>query len=440
MHSRFQQPLIAAAILLISSAARGDDFLTSGASARSTATGGAYLASGDSALDAMAINPAGLTLLGAPRLDISVAGMFARGQFTNAANSNGRLDSNGVVPYGAFGTPVGKSRFSVGVAVLPELMSAAKWRYADAPGGAGGVSYGLLNNNSEILAMRSAVGAGVDLGSRVRIGATFGATYNSNTLQTAYVFQSNPALAGLKTLLDLQTSGVGWNGSVGALVRASRAIEIGVTYKTRTTVASKGVATGNAGVQFAAIGLGGARPDFRYDAEVDNTLPQSVIGNVAWRVNPRLRVVGQMDWIDWRDAFAGLPVILTNGNNADINGLLGTSGINDTIPLQWRDQFITRFGVERTWLENTVLRAGYAHSNDPVPRSTLSPLTAAITRNVVSAGLGYQHGRYRFDFGYTIDPTAQEVSGQSVLKSGEYSNSRMKVGVQGVFFTTSIRL
>jgi hypothetical protein len=96
--------------------------------------------------------------------------------------------------------------------------------------------------------------------------------------------------------------------------------------------------------------------------------------------------------------------------------------------------------VERSWLENTVLRAGYAHSNDPVPGSTLSPLTAAITRNVVSAGLGYQYGRYRFDFGYTIDPTAQAVSGQSVLKAGEYSNSRVRVGVQGVFFTTSIRL
>jgi long-chain fatty acid transport protein len=369
-----------------------------------------------------------------------VAGMFARGQFTNSANSDGRLDSNGALPYGAFGTPIGKSRFSLGIAVLPELMSAAKWRYVDAPGGVGGVSYGSLNNNSEILAMRSAVGVGVYLGSRVQIGATFGAIYNSNTLQTAYVFQNNPALAGLKTALDLRTNGVGWNGSVGALVRASKTVEIGVTYDTRTTVASKGVATGNAGVQFAAIGLGAARPDFRYDAEVDNTLPQSATVNVAWRVNPRLRLVGQTDWINWKNAFVSLPVILTNGNNADINGLLGTNGINDSIPLQWRDQFITRFGVERSWLENAVVRAGYAHSNDPVPGSTLSPLTAAITRNMLSAGLGYQYGRYRFDFGYTIDPTAQGTSGQSLLKSGEYNNSRIKLGVQSLFFTTSIRL
>ena len=86
----------------------------------------------------MAINPAGLTRLAAPTLDLSAVGIFARGQFTNSANSDGRLDSVGVVPYGAFGTRIGKSRFSLGVAALPELMSSAKWRYVDAPGGVGG--------------------------------------------------------------------------------------------------------------------------------------------------------------------------------------------------------------------------------------------------------------------------------------------------------------
>lgn len=432
--------LCALAAAALAGTALGDDFLTSGASARSTAAGGVYLPSSDNALDAMAINPAGLTSLSAPTLDLSVAAMFARGQFVNSANSNGRLDSNGAVPFGAFGTPLGKSRFSVGVAVLPELMSAAKWRYVDAPGGAGGVSYGMLNNNSEILAMRTAAGLGVSLGSRVQIGATFGAVYNSNTLETAYVFQSNPALTGLKTLLDLHTNGVGWNGSVGARVRLSKRLEFGVAYKTQTTIASKGTATGNAGVQFAAIGLGAARPDFKYNAEVDNTLPQSVTANIAWRVTPRLRLVTQADWINWKNAFTALPVILTNGNNSDINGLLGTNGIKDSIPLQWRDQLVARIGVERDWLENASLRAGYAHSNDPVPGSTLSPLTAAITRNTLSGGIGYRMGRWRFDFSYSVDPTATATSGQSVLHSGEYNNSTVKVGTQSVVATTSIRL
>ena len=118
-------------------------------------------------------------------------------------------------------------------------------------------------------------------------------------------------------------------------------------------------------------------------------------GNLSpfYKVNSRRRLIGEADWIDWKDAFSRLPVILTNGNNTDINGPLKRIAITDSIQLQWRDQVVARAGVERSWLENTVFRTGYAHSNSPVPDATLSPLTAAITRHTMSAGIGYPHGR-----------------------------------------------
>jgi long-chain fatty acid transport protein len=440
MSSFAKSAILAAAVLITANAAWCDDFLASGGSARTVATGGAWIPSSAGALDAMAINPAGLTMLSAPTLDASLESAFARGQFVNSANPNGLLNSNGAIPYGAFGMPLGSSPFSLGVAVLPELMSAANWRYTDTPGGVGGVSYGPLNNNSDILAMRAVAGLGWAVSKRVKIGASFGGVYNRNTLETAYVFQTNPALAGLKTLLDLHTSGAGWNGSAGVLVQASKQLQFGAAYRSHTTIQSTGIATGNAGIQFAQIGLGAARPDFQYDAEVDNTLPQSVTANGVWQATSRLRLVGQADWIDWRDAFTNLPVILTNGNNADINGLLQTNGIKDSIPLDWRNQMVERVGVERSWRENAAFRAGYAHANSPVPSSTLTPLTAAITRNTLSAGFGYQFGRCRLDAAYSVDPTAQQSVQQSTIKSGEYSNSRVSVGVQSVILTTSFRL
>ncbi len=261
-----------AVCLLAPGAARADDFLISGAS-RSAGTGATWIPSSTSALGAMAINPAGLAVLSAPSLDFGAYGAFATGRFTNSANSAGSLNSAGAVPFGAFGTPIAAGRFSIGAAILPQLLSAANWRYTDTPGGAGGVSYGPLNNKSDITVLRGTVGMGLYLGPRLQLGATVGTVYNSNTLETAYVFQTNPALAGLKTLLDLHTSGVGWNTTVGALVHVSKRLEFGVSYKSPTKVKSTGDATGNAGIQFAAIGLGAARPDFRYDAEVDNLFP-----------------------------------------------------------------------------------------------------------------------------------------------------------------------
>jgi long-subunit fatty acid transport protein len=433
--------ILSAAVLAVAAApAWCDDFLLSGASARTVGVAGAYVPSADNPQDAMAINPAGLALLGGRRLDVSVASMFARGHFSNAANTDAQLNSNGAVPFAAFGTPIGKSRFTLGLGLLPELMAMSRWQYRDAPGGAGGVSYGLMNHNSEIMAMRASAGLGVFLSQKVQVGVTFGGVYNSNTLQTAYVFQSHPALAGLKTGLDLHTTGYGWKTTVGVLVHPTRNFEFGVAWKSKVNIASKGTATGNAGVQFAAIGLGAARPDFRYDAQVDNILPQSLVGNIAWSVNPRTRIVAQGDWVNWKNAFATLPVTLTNGNNADINGLLKTNGIKDGIPLDWKDQVVGRVGVERSWLEAATLRFGYARASNPVPSSTLSPLTAAITRNNLSAGFGYRFAKWRVDAAYSVDPTATAQSGRSALKSGEYNNSTVKLNTQAVVLTASFRL
>jgi long-subunit fatty acid transport protein len=354
-------------------------------------------------------------------------------------NTNAPLkDAPGVIPYGAFGTPIAHSRFSIGLGVVPELVSVSNWNYVDAPGIAG-ASYGLQKQKSAILAARAVAGVSFAVNRKLSLGVSGGAVYNSNTLETPYVFQSNPALAGLKTLLDLHTTGVGWNTSVGLIASPTDRVQFNAAWKSRTTINSTGDANGNIGVQLTALGLGGARPDFHYSAGVQNVLPQSVLAGMNWRVDGGWIFAVQADWINWKDAFASLPVSLTNGNNADINGLLGSSAIFDRVPLNWKDQYSFHGGVERLLTEAISLRAGYAHFNNPIPASTLSPLTAAIMTNQVSAGIGYRHGRWRFDLAYGIDPTAQENVVKTALLSGEYSNSKVRIGTQSTSLNTSFR-
>ena len=130
---------------------------------------------------------------------------------------------------------------------------------------------------------------------------------------------------------------------------------------------------------------------------------------------------------------------LTNGNNADINGLLGSSGIFDRVPLEWKNQASFRGGVVRLLTENISLRGGYAYSTNPVPASTLSPLTAAIMTNQLSTGIGYRHGHWRADLGYGIDPAHQENVGKTALLSGEYANSKVRIGTQTLGLGTSFQ-
>ncbi|HXP84002.1 MAG TPA: outer membrane protein transport protein [Bryobacteraceae bacterium] len=407
------------------------------ASARSMALGGVYLPSSGGVTDALASNPAGLALAGSRTIDLSLTSIFARGSFSNSVNTNAPLnDSPGVVPYGAFGTPIGHSRFSIGVGLVPELTSVSNWNYVDAPGVAG-ASYGLQKQKSAIVAARSVAGLGFALNKKLSLGVSVGAVYNTNTLETPYVFQSYPALAGLKTLVDLHTAGVGWNTSVGLIANPTDRVQFNVAWKSRTTINSSGDANGNIGVQLAALGMGGARPDFHYAAGVQNVLPQSVLAGVNWRVDGHWIFALQSDWTNWKDSFASLPVSLTNGNNADINGLLGSNAIFDRVPLNWKDQYSFRGGVERFLTENIILRGGYAHANNPVPASTLSPLTAAIMGNQLSTGIGYRHNHWRFDLGYGFDPTAQENVGKTALLSGEYANSKVRIGTQSLGLNTS---
>jgi long-subunit fatty acid transport protein len=419
--------------------ARAQDFYQTATSAESLAHGGVYIPSSTSVLDALAANPAGLTAIGGRTLDASVSTVFARGSFVNSVNTDGTIKSfAGVLPYGAFGTPIGHSRFSIGLGVMPEMMMSADWTYVDAPGAAG-ATYGLQQNKSAILGARSAAGLGINFGPRFSLGFTVGAVYNTNTLQAPYIFQTNPVLAGAKTLLDLHTNGIGWNGSVGVLARPTPRVQIGLSYKSRTTVDSHGTATGNAGVQFAALGLGGARPDFAYNAEVQNMFPQSMLASVAWQARSTWQLALQSGWIDWKRAFVALPVTLTNGNNADINGLLGSNSLSDTVPLHWKDQFTFRAGVVHSLGENLSWSGGFAHSTNPVPSATLTPMTAAITGNQLSTGLSYGVGPYRFNFAYSLGLTAQENVTTSSLLAGEYNNSQVRVGTQALTFGTQIR-
>jgi hypothetical protein len=84
--------------------------------------------------------------------------------------------------------------------------------------------------------------------------------------------------------------------------------------------------------------------------------------------------------------------------------------------------------------------AGYRHSNNPVPASTLTPLTAAIMQNGISGGLSWRAWHARFDLAYGFDFTAREAVGESALVSNEYSHSAVRIGTQAITLTTSFGL
>jgi long-chain fatty acid transport protein len=183
--------------------------------------------------------------------------------------------------------------------------------------------------------------------------------------------------------------------------------------------------------------LGAAQSDFDYDAEVTNVFPQSVTLGAEWQATSRLTVAAALEWLDWSRTFDTLVVDLENGNNADLNGLVGGDRLHDEVPLNWRDQWVARIGLEYALSDQWAVRAGYSWARSPVPTDTLTPLTAVIPEHTVSAGLGWKNEHWTVDLGWQWQLPREESVDRTVLVGGEYAGSTTRVGIHVIALTTT---
>jgi long-chain fatty acid transport protein len=438
-----KQHLYFFAVLLVSlclgSKAFANGASDNGIGARSMGMGGADVAWAADPLGAMGVNPAALAFLPDPQLTLGGVGGLVQGHFDKPGVSSGDLDGNpAALPEGAFAMPVGKLPVVVGLSFVPESMLLANWHYVDPPGGLGGVSYGEQQDRSEIVNLRSALGAAVQVTPDFSFGASVGLIYNKNELTTPYIFQNlqsnNSGFDGAKTLINLQTEGLAWNAQVGLIYRATPDLQFGVSYESETKIVSTGDATGDVSQQ---LGLPQGSVPFHYDATVTNTLPQEVRAGVSWKFQPQWRLALQVDWIDWSDAFHNLPMTFRNGSNPAVNADLGSS-FSDSVPLDWQSEFVYRAGVEYNVTKSLTLRAGYSYGNSPVPNTTLTPLTAAIMQSTLTAGIGYGWKQFQVDLAYQYDLPVTQTIETSDLRSGEYSNSSIKVSAQEIALSATV--
>lgn len=412
--------------------------LGNGLSAAAIGRGGSVVFERGSALDAVQGNPAGLAGISSRTLDLSAIGLVAGGSFHNAANPDAGLRGvAGALPFGAFATPIGRSHWTASAAVTPEILMRANWHYVDAPGTAG-VSYGYQRQETQIIAVRSSLGAAHTFGRRWSAGATLGIVYNQNDLHAPYIFQQQPQLAGLKVLLDLTTRGYGWNGSAGVQYQPSSRVRTGLAWKSGTAIRTQGDATGSASSLFAALGLA-VDPRFSYHAQVQNHLPQAFDAGLAWQTSRHMTLSFQGDFLAWGQAFQQLPITLTEGTNATINSVVGSSGFNDAVPLHWRNQGVFHGGIEAPVTESWIIRAGYSFASNPVPSETLTPLTAAIMQQSIGTGTGWSRGRWRYDAAYQVQLPSTQSVGKSGLHAGEYDNSRVRVLTQSLTLTARVK-
>ena len=201
---------------------------------------------------------------------------------------------------------------------------------------------------------------------------------------------------GLGGLGDGCPSDVVFGAKVGATYKLLPWLTVGAAY---TSPVRFNYTNGEATLNFSAFGLGRVN----YDVRVAGfTWPQQVDISMAAKPTDKLLLVLTTSCINWATVNT-VTITASNPSNP-----LTPSMVNVNIPFNWKDQVVVAVGVSYAVIQDRsfkgdnkdrlVLRAGYNHSNNQIPKETLSPLAPLILEHRFSGGVGYRiTERWSFD-------------------------------------------
>jgi long-chain fatty acid transport protein len=325
---------------------------------------------------AVNINPAGLTQLDSRTVDVYFSPFYtARMSHTDAfGNERTRPDN----PLGA----------TAGFSVAQPLM-----RYPDLVVGAGlfvqggtGFLYEDLNTafgtrdelSSLFSVFKLASGFGWKASKKLRVGATLGLSY-AQARQQLFPATSDSAS---------NFFGIRFDGGQSL----AESIILGLQYKLRPDVTlglgytsqldldlDKATLTAN----YESLGYGRVR--YR-DARLDGfALPQTFGVSAAWQPRPEWLLAVEVEWVDWSRALSTSRLRASRPDAEVPEQLLK---LDQSTPLNWRDQYALSFGLAWNLAPGHLMRAGVDYVRNPVPRRTMSPLFNIIQEPEFTFGYG----------------------------------------------------
>lgn len=401
-----------------------------GFGAADAATGGSFSATGGDPLATLQGNPAAMSRLGTGDLSLSANALLGDADYSRSGGDYELQGAFGVIPEAALVWQVPERPLWLGASFSFPSAQKADWNYPDVPGGIGGISYADAGHESSFLVAKANFAIAWKPTEQWSFGASLGLLHSRVDFDAPFIFQTNPALAGAKVDLDLETDGWAPAFDAGVLWEPDAQWKIGLRIRAASKLDNDGTARADYSAQLPPLGLGGANPIAEYDASTSNTLPLTVALGTSWQCTGKLRLGANLEWFNWSDSFDEFPVRLANGSNAAINSSIGPSP-SDDVPLRWDDRVAIALGAEYALRPDLTLRAGWRYAESPVPGDLVTPLNGSIIEHSFAVGAGWKLGDWRIDAAYTLGLGEQSV-GTSGYRAGEYSASQLKVAVHSL--------
>ncbi len=415
-----------------------------GYSAESMGRAGTTLGTFDSP-ELMLTNPAGLSFLSGSQLDLGIALMLPTVKFQNTINAADGDNNIFPLPALAYVHKYNDSKLTWGVGGFTTggmgadfTMKHALYRNQDG-------SYNNQKYHSMLAAMQGGVSVAYQLADNLSVGFTAHMVYSQLEFSMPYslspsimqgiampgmtfgqMFAAPPSAGGFgytevtasAEMKDL--TALGFNGKLGVAFKVNDQLTLGLNYSMPTNLtyengkatmdmtqqlndafgkAVMGYMAQNPGAtaaqaqaavmtQFAGMGIDLSKGAVaNYDLAVDLSFPQSIGFGASFVATDALKFALDVEWLNWADAFDKMTIKLSNGNNTNINKMLGNTGsFNLDFPMNWKNSVVVKFGGEYKVAKDATVRLGYAYGQNPVPESTIFPVFPAIIENHVTAG------------------------------------------------------
>lgn len=319
---------------------------------------------------ALNTNPAGLTQIKAPLLDM-FGSMLRTTDLVHKDPLNEEHASNRYtfLGGGGYARPLEDNRCTVGIGLF-------------AQGGAGGVyenlrtPFGNRDDLSSLFGIAKIIpGIGCEVNDQLSVGASLNLIYGSIEQD----FFSNTAFsAGSTNFAGYKLEGasaIRTGFKLGMQYRLTPTLTLAAAYTEKTELPMTG---GTLVADYAALGK------VKYaDASVKGfALPREVAIGLAFKPADEWLLSFKLNWLNWDDAINDIRLRATKPDNA-------AAPVAYPFPAaaaDWKNQWVIASGVAYTWDDRTTLYAGHNYGKNPIPRQNSSPLLAGILEHHLTFG------------------------------------------------------
>ncbi|MDR3667904.1 MAG: outer membrane protein transport protein [Ignavibacteriaceae bacterium] len=441
-----------------------------GFDALSMGRGGTSIGTFDSP-ELMMTNPAGISFLNNSVVNLDMSLMFPTLHFKNTLNDVAGDKNTFPLPGLTYVNKYPNSKFTWGVGAFTSGGMGADFSLKNALYRNQDGSYNLQQYHSQLASMQGGITLAYMFNDQFSVGTSLHLVYS--TLEFSMPYSLDPSImkgiaqpgmtfgqmfaapqsAGgfgydevTATSSMTGLTGIGFNGKIGFAYKPTDKLSLGLSYTLPTSLTYKnGKATmdmtqqlnnafglavqgymqqnpgatqqqaqGAVMTQFGQMGIDLSKGVIaNYDLNVDLAFPQSLGFGASYAANYLLQFGLDIEWLNWAKAFDKMTLKLSNGNNSNINTMLGNTGaFSLDFPMNWKNSVIVKVGGEFKATNLLTLRLGYVYGGNPVPESTIFPVFPAIVDQRVTAG-----GSYKISAPLTINAAIEMALNKSLTAS-----------------------